>query len=96
MEGEREVPNNITLDTLFTLSAEIWTFNPVKGVINSLITSGKVDLIKNDSLKFHLTNWNDIVDDYREDRCRSGGWVGFGSVGHDGVWMDRAFSFCSY
>jgi len=67
MEGEREVPNNIALDTLFTLSAENWTFNPVKGVINSLITSGKIDLIRNDSLKFHLTNWNDIVDDYRED-----------------------------
>ena len=35
-------------------------------VLNSLLTSGAINNIKNDSLKYLLTTWNDYKDDYLE------------------------------
>ena len=37
---------------------------PAYGVINSLISSGEVNLIQPDSLKYALTNWKDFIGDY--------------------------------
>jgi len=31
--------------------------------LNSILTSGKIDKIQNDSLKYLLTNWNDVLSD---------------------------------
>ena len=31
--------------------------------LNSILTSGKIDKIRNDSLKYLLTNWNDVLSD---------------------------------
>ncbi len=45
----------------------IYTFNPSNGVLNSLISTGKIDNISNDSLKYLLTSWNDIIIDYQEE-----------------------------
>ena len=38
-----------------------------QSVINSLFRTGKIDLIENDSLKYMLTSWNDLLADYKED-----------------------------
>ncbi|MEO0572384.1 MAG: DUF6090 family protein [Bacteroidota bacterium] len=43
------------------------TFDPSQSVINSLLRTAKIDLIKNDSLKYMLTNWSDLLIDYKED-----------------------------
>jgi hypothetical protein len=43
------------------------TFNPSNGAINSLINSGKIEVIQNDSLKSSLIQWNDLVFDYQEE-----------------------------
>lgn len=43
------------------------TFNPSNGTINSLINSGKIEIIQNDSLKTMLTQWKDLVYDYQEE-----------------------------
>ena len=52
-------------------SMENWTrthtYNPSHGVLNSLISTGAIGLIQNDSLKYLLTNWKDRVEDYTED-----------------------------
>lgn len=45
----------------------IYTFNPSNGVLNSLIHTGRIDNIRNDSLKYLLTSWNDIIIDYQEE-----------------------------
>jgi len=43
------------------------TFNPSNGTINSLINSGKIEIIQNDSLKTLLIQWKDLVYDYQEE-----------------------------
>lgn len=44
-----------------------WTSNPSYGVLNSLISSGDISLIKPDSLKFRISNWKDFLVDFLED-----------------------------
>lgn len=43
-----------------------YTWNPTNPIMNSLLSTGKLDNIKNDSLKSMLTSWNDLVEDYLE------------------------------
>ena len=43
------------------------TFNPSNGVLNSLSSSGRINQIENDSLKYLLTSWRDILLDYQEE-----------------------------
>lgn len=43
------------------------TFNPSNGVLNSLIYSGDIGKIRNDSLRYALTSWPDILADYQEE-----------------------------
>lgn len=43
------------------------TFHPSDGALNNLISSGKLDIIKNDTLRDHLSNWNSLVIDVTED-----------------------------
>jgi len=42
------------------------TSDPAYGVINSLIGSGDIKLIRNDSLKYELTSWKDKMSDLYE------------------------------
>jgi len=43
------------------------TYDPINGAINSLISTGRIEVIKNDSLKTLLSSWHTIVADYREE-----------------------------
>ena len=40
------------------------TTHPVNGVLNTLISSGEVNLIQPDSLKYAITNWKDAANSY--------------------------------
>mgnify|MGYP005993493067 CR=1 FL=1 len=42
------------------------TFDPNRSSINALISSGRVDIIQNDSLKKKILAWNDKYEDYKE------------------------------
>jgi len=46
------------------------TFNPSRSILNSILSTGKIDKMENDSLRYFLTNWNDILLDYAEDEAR--------------------------
>ena len=46
------------------------TYNPSKSILNSILSTGKIDKVENDSLKYFLTDWNDILLDYMEDEAR--------------------------
>ena len=39
-------------------------FNFSSTILNSILTTGKIDKIQNDSLKYLLTNWEDILSDH--------------------------------
>ena len=46
------------------------TFDPSNGALNNLISSGNLNIIKNDSLRMHLSKWPAMVEDVKEDEKR--------------------------
>lgn len=53
--------------TIYIQAMESHTFNPSNGVVNSLISSGNFQLIRNDTLKSMIISWNDVLEDYQEE-----------------------------
>jgi hypothetical protein len=51
------------------------TINPNNGVLNSLIATGTINTIRNDSLKHLLTSWGDLIQNYREEEERHYNWL---------------------
>ncbi|QSE96688.1 hypothetical protein [Fulvivirga lutea] len=43
------------------------TYDPSMSSIEAIINSGSLELISNDSLKYLITTWKDVVEDYNED-----------------------------
>ncbi len=68
---ETERVNENLMDSIYTKltisSFGTPTSNPSLGIVNSLISSGKQNLIRDDSLKLYLIKWNDLVGDYQEE-----------------------------
>ena len=54
-------------DSLYLKSVYNYNFDPSKGIYNSLINSGNIELISNETLKYKLAEIQDIVTDYIED-----------------------------
>ena len=49
----------------------VYTFNPSRGVTNSLVNTSSFGLITNDTLRELLIGWNDVVSDYQEEEIRA-------------------------
>ena len=56
-----------SLDSLYLKANFSWTYNPSFGIYNTLINSGKIQLIANDSLKNRISQFKELVNDYLED-----------------------------
>jgi len=54
-------------DSLLFHIQNTWTFNPRKGLLNSVITSGQINLISNVELKNQLASFEDMVSDTEEE-----------------------------
>lgn len=66
-----EILNNDTLSISYKANLDRpdiggYTWNPTNPILNSLLSTGKLDNLENDSLKFILASWNDSVEDYLE------------------------------
>ncbi len=48
-----------------------WTFNPSRGIINSLVNTSSFDLISDPELRKLLVSWNDVLADYQEEEERA-------------------------
>lgn len=60
----------LSLDSLKTLRLAVgnnFTFDPYQGIYNSIINSGKIELISNDTLKHRISRFQDLVVDYQEE-----------------------------
>ena len=57
----------IPKDSIITELGGYATFNPSDGALTSLLLSGGLNIINNDSLKNKLTNWPNLVNDAKED-----------------------------
>ncbi len=65
--------SNINLENLkfLTLGLSAYsTYDPSNGALNNLISSGQLNLIKNDSLRIILSKWFGEVQDVKEDEVR--------------------------
>jgi hypothetical protein len=56
--------NDVKLDSLIFAAGWLPRYSPNEGVINSLISSGKISLIKNDDLSSKISSWNGLLDEY--------------------------------
>ena len=56
-----------SIDSLYIKANFNWTYNPSFGIYNSLINSGKIQLITNDTLKNRISQFKELVNDYLED-----------------------------
>ena len=54
-------------DSLIKKADWSWTFNPSRGVYNSIINSGKIELVSDYDLKIKIAKLKDIMDDYIDD-----------------------------
>ncbi|WP_228853504.1 DUF6090 family protein [Aegicerativicinus sediminis] len=45
----------------------IISYDPSNGIMSDIINSGKIHIIKNEELKNHLSNWNGLLNDVKED-----------------------------
>ena len=54
-------------DSLYLKTVYNYNFDPSKGIYNSLINSGNIELISNQNLKYKLAEIQDIVTDYIDD-----------------------------
>ena len=52
-------PNNVSIE-----------FNTSNIVVNSILNSGNLDIISNDSLKYYISSWNNNLKAYREVESR--------------------------
>jgi len=66
--NSKSIDYNIeTFDSLFLKAIYNYNFDPSRGITNSLINSGKIELISNQILKYKLAEIQDIVTDYIDD-----------------------------
>jgi hypothetical protein len=65
--AESKVINEKDLDSLIVLTFYTPTFNNKLGVIDLLFSSGKNNLIKNDSIKQFLIGWSGLIEDMTEE-----------------------------
>lgn len=54
-------------DSLLFHVQNVWTFNPRKGLLNSVITSGQINLISNIELKNQLASFEDMINDTEQE-----------------------------
>ena len=63
----REI-QEVKFDSLLYNFQNVWTFNPRKGLLNSIIASGQINLITNAELKNQLASFEDLVNDMQEEQ----------------------------
>ena len=56
--------NDKKLDSLMFAVGWLPRYTPKEGVINSIISSGKISLIKNNELSSKLSSWNSLLNEY--------------------------------
>lgn len=67
-------PRELPLDSLRSLNQRVnnnLTFDPFQGIYNSVINSGKIELISNDSLKLKIARIQDLLNDYKEEETNT-------------------------
>ena len=67
---EKSDRDNIISQRLIRSLSAYSSYDPSNGALIDLISSGRLNLIKNDSLRLHLTRWSGELQDSKEDEVR--------------------------
>ena len=59
------------MDSVVNILTVNWSFNPNLGATNSLISSGYIELLKNDEIKKLVSRMHFLIDDYTEEEKRT-------------------------
>ncbi|MDC1324356.1 hypothetical protein N8270_06620, partial [Polaribacter sp.] len=59
------------MDSIVNILTLNWSFNPNLGATNSLISSGYIELIKNDAIKKLVSRMPFLIEDYTEEEKRT-------------------------
>jgi hypothetical protein len=67
IDMDPRIENFNSQDSLVNKADWCWTFNPSRGIYNSIINSGKIELIRDNNLKNKIAKLSDVIDDYLEE-----------------------------
>ena len=67
MNKESNEYQQINIDSIITYSLKYGNYNPANSTIQELISSGKLNLVQDNSLKRNLYNWLQLLEDTDED-----------------------------
>lgn len=67
MNGEHQEIQKTNIDSILSKSLKYGNYNPANSTINELISSGKLNLVRNHSLKKNLFKWLQLLQDADED-----------------------------
>lgn len=65
--GDYHQYKNKELDSLFAEVQWAWTFDPRLGVLNSIKTTGKINVIRNPKLQSFISSFEEVANDSREE-----------------------------
>lgn len=65
-QGLGEAQTDRAPAVLIFYMGRVWTYDPVRGGLNSLIASGRLGILRSDSLRIALAAWPDLVNDLAE------------------------------
>lgn len=69
--------DHLTLDEIkpaISHTFGVGTYNPSGGTISTIISTGNIDLIRDDELKYALSQWQDVLLDYQEEETSHLTW----------------------
>ena len=67
VDNPDEIPSEKKFDSILAYTLPAPTFNPTNGVTNDLINSGRLYIIKNDSLRQLISGWSGDIDNSLEE-----------------------------
>jgi hypothetical protein len=67
VDGKSENLSRSQVDSLLANALPVYTFDPSQGVQNQLTSTDKLTLMENEALNDRLSNWNSMIQDFKED-----------------------------
>lgn len=64
--------DEISISDFLNSATRATTYDPAYGAVSTLISTGNIDLIKSDSLKYMLSDWPNRIENFREEGVWNG------------------------
>ncbi len=82
MRGDFDSLNAFGMDSVNMLALTNWTYNASFGIYDAITNSGKIDLISDLDLKNNISNFKEVVMDYKEEEDNLVRYTDFNVLGY--------------